>query len=333
MKGNTPRLWGGLMPIEVYRKFWDAIKNKKIPFEAEFTNRRKNGELYYAHARVSPVVSNEKLMGFIGTEEDVTELKELNKMKDDFLSMAAHELRTPMTAIKGFVSMIMDGDYGETPEKINKPLKDIQTSTERLIRLVNDLLNISRLEQGRMKFDLSEFDAGTVVKKIVESLTPVANEKKVELKFNSGAKLNVFADRDKVEQLVINLIGNSLKFTDKGYIETIVRKNGKEIWVSVKDTGIGIEKKDQERIFGKFEQIADIQKGRPQGTGLGLYVSQMLARKMGGDLWLENSEVGKGSKFIFSLLSIKSKKIDAIKKQMAKEEREHPDQKDMAVGK
>ncbi len=329
MYGSTPRLWGGLMPKDTYKKFWHIIKEEKKPFEGEFTNRNKNGEIYTAKARVSPIISSGVLVGFIGTEEDITQIKNLNKMKDEFLSIASHELRTPMTAIKGFVSMILEKDYGEYPKSIKEPLDDIFSSTERLIRLVNDLLNISRIEAGRMKISLSNFNLSDVVSEVMDSLSPVAKDANLQLKYPKDFQGKVFADKDKVKQIVNNIVGNSLKFTDRGYIEASFKKDGDFIEVYIKDTGIGISRQDQKKLFGKFQQVSGVQNGRPQGTGLGLYISQTVARKMGGDLWLEKSDAGRGSTFAFKLLSSDSKKTEEIKKEIEKESKEHPDQKGM----
>lgn len=229
-------------------------------------------------------------------------LRELDKLKDEFVSVASHELRTPMTAINGLISMIFEGDYGKVNEGLKEPLQNISTSTQRLIALVNDMLNVSRIEAGRVKVVLSEFDIKPVISEMVEQLMPIAIEKGLSLNFiPSKDKSVVQADKDKIREILNNLIGNALKFTQAGEVTLSVSSNADEVKVLIKDSGYGIAQDDQARLFGKFKQITSQQIGKPSGSGLGLYISRELARKMGGDLWIDESKPGKGSVFAFSV--------------------------------
>ena len=229
-------------------------------------------------------------------------LKELDKLKDDFVSVASHELRTPMTAIKGFISMIQEGDYGQVNEKVEKVLADVAISTDGLISLVNDMLNISRIEAGRLKFTLAEFKLADVAGQITSNLAPIAKDKKITLTAPNLGTAVVYADEQKTREIINNLLGNALKFTNQGGQITLSTKlAGDLIWLSVADTGMGIGPKDQKKLFGKFQQISAQKSGRPPGTGLGLYISRELARRMGGDVWLVESTLGRGSTFAFSL--------------------------------
>jgi PAS domain S-box-containing protein len=330
-KAGSKSLWGGQMDSEVYKKFWHQIKVEKKSFSGEFNNHRKNGEQYVVEANISPILDqNNEVIFFVGIERDITKAKEIDKMKDEFVSVASHELRTPMTAIKGLVSMILEGDYGEVGNKLLQPLGDIALSTNRLIHLVNDMLNLSRIESGRLKFTLKEFDPTVLIGGVVESLNPIAKQKGIILKVGTVSKAKILGDEDKISQVLNNLIGNSLKFTDKGSIVVDTETNENFLKIFVKDTGVGIVKEDVEKIFGKFEQISSIQKGRPQGTGLGLYISKQIANKLGGDVWLEKSELGKGSVFGFSLPLMQSKIAEKIKAEIAKEEKNNPNQKEMS---
>lgn len=330
-KAGSKTLWGGQMETEVYKKFWHQIKVEKKSFLGEFNNHRKNGEQYIVEANVSPILDqNNEVIFFVGIERDITKAKEIDKMKDEFVSVASHELRTPMTAIKGLVSMILEGDYGEVSQKLLQPLGDIALSTDRLIHLVNDMLNLSRIESGRLKFTLKEFDPTEIISRAVESLNPIAKQKGIDLHVGEVSKVKVLGDEDKISQVLNNLIGNSLKFTDKGSIVVNTESDNNFLKIFVKDTGVGIAKEDAEKIFGKFEQISSIQKGRPQGTGLGLYISKQIANKLGGDVWLEKSELGKGSTFGFSLPLIKSETAEKVKIEIAKEEKKNPNQKEMS---
>ena len=232
----------------------------------------------------------------------MTKERQLDKLKDEFVSIASHELRTPMTAIKGLISMIFEGDYGKIDPQMKEPLSDIASSTQRLIELVNDMLDVSRLEGGRIKYALANIKIADVVKEVLELMHPIAVQKRVELRFDQiHSPEQVQIDENKVKQILSNLIGNSMKFTDKGFIEVRFVVHDQQLILSVRDTGIGIKPEDQKKLFSKFQQVTSSQLGRPVGTGLGLYISREFAKKMGGDLWIANSLVGVGSVFSFSV--------------------------------
>jgi len=229
------------------------------------------------------------------------QLQGLDQAKDEFLALASHELRTPMTAIKGLISMIMQGDYGVLPEKLKRPLINISTSTERQIHLINDLLNVSRLQTGKVDVTLTDFSIGIVMREIIESLRPLAEQKKIKLTVTVAPKVTIHADSNWVKQILNNLIGNALKFTDKGKVAISYKIEPDRLLIMVTDTGIGIEENDQRKLFRKFQQLSSDTSGKPTGSGLGLYISREIARNMGGDVWVEKSTLGQGSSFIFAI--------------------------------
>ncbi len=305
------------------------IPKSELPFELTYRCIWPNGTIKWLRARGRTLYSQEtkRPSEVIGTIHDITKEKEVEKLKDEFVSIASHELRTPMGAIKAFVSMILSGDYGPVNDNLEDPLKDIKTNTERLVSLVNDLLNIARIEARRMKFELIDVDAASVVGEICESLVPLAKQKNLELRYSVIDAIRVQMDVDKVKQVLTNLIGNSLKFTDEGSITVSVEMGEKGMAeIQIIDTGCGIAKEDQEKLFGKFQQ-ADVKGDRPAGTGLGLFISREMIRKMGGELWIKKSEVGKGSIFAFTLPIIESVKAKSIKEEIEKEAEFNPDQK------
>ncbi len=288
---------------------------------------RKNNTKFPASITVTPIVINNKPIGAIEIFRDITKENELAHLKDEFVSIASHELRTPMTAIKGLISMIFEGDYGPLNDNLKEPLTDVAHSTERLINLVNDMLNVSRIEAGRVKINLSNFQVKSAIDEIVNVLQPIAKDKNIYLKAENIDSFSVQSDNDKLRQILNNIIGNSLKFTDKGGITVTEKQSNDLLNIYVTDTGMGISKEDQNKLFGKFQQISTQQAGRPVGTGLGLYVSRELARKMGGDMWIERSEMGKGSVFAFSIPIAGSEKAKKSKEQISKEAVANPDQK------
>lgn len=302
------------------------IRGEKIA-NSDYYYVRPDKEKIPVAVTASPVKLNNIMSGIIVVFRDITQEKELNRLKDEFVSIASHELRTPMTAIKGLVSMIMEGDFGKIENALTEPLSDISNSTERLIHLVNDMLNVSRIESGRLKFDLSTFEINKEVNEMVNLLRPIAKNKNITLNLASHDQILVQADVDKTKQVLNNLLGNALKFTDQGSITVSCKKENEIVEIKITDTGSGISKEDQQKLFGKFQQISSQQAGRPTGSGLGLYISRELVRKMGGDLWIGHSEPGIGSSFIFSLPLSGSGAAEIVKKEIQKEAFEHPDQR------
>lgn len=228
-------------------------------------------------------------------------LEELDKRKDEFLSVAAHELRAPMTAIKGNLSMILEGDAGEVPAKVNEFLEDAVEGNDRLIRLVNNMLNVSRIEEGRLTYEMGVVSLAKVVDDVYDDFISEAEEKGLEisLKIPKGLKDQVYVDKDRIHEVIANLISNAIKYTDKGKVTILLmNKNGK-IRLEVQDTGLGIKLEDQQRLFRKFTRV-ESSAGKKIGTGLGLYISKLLIEKFGGEISFE-SQIGKGSTFWFEL--------------------------------
>lgn len=290
---------------------------------------RKDGKKIPVADSAAPVIDTKgNVIGCVVVFRDVTQEREIDRMKTEFVSITSHELRTPLTAIDGLVSMILGGEYGPVSENLKKPLKDVNDSSERLIHLVNDLLSLSRLQSGRLRYNLSEFLLSKEIGNIVKLLQPIAAKKNLMLSLTSIPNISIQADKDMFRQIMDNIIGNALKFTDKGSISVSAKKAGKNelVEISIIDTGIGIGKEDQKKLFGKFEQI-NPNGNRPAGTGLGLYLSREVVHKMGGEFWLERSEKGKGSTFVFSLPKSKSQLAQKVKKEIESETKLSPYQK------
>lgn len=228
-------------------------------------------------------------------------LKGLDRLKDEFLSVATHELRTPMTAVKGYIDMILSGDTGRINQKTKEFLSEAYEVTDRLAKLVNDMLDVSLIEQKRLTLEIKEIDLSDQVKKIVGQLAPLAKEKGLSLTYKPPKKpLFVKADSAKVSQILHNLIGNAIKFTKEGGVTITHEESDDYIVTRIKDTGVGISKADKDKLFHKFTRIDEGRKREQGGTGLGLYISKGLVENMGGEIWVQ-SKLNKGSTFIFSL--------------------------------
>jgi signal transduction histidine kinase len=230
-------------------------------------------------------------------------LKELDRLKSDFVSNVSHELRTPLTAIKGAVDLVLREVPGPLTEKQIHYLTRVRSNTQHLAGLINDLLDLSKIESGRINVKLSRVSVGDLLHEVVETLRPVAAEKAIVLEATTPEpSIMVWADRDKINQVLMNLIGNAIKFTPtRGTVTVSAARNGKEsVQVSVSDTGPGVPREEKEKIFEKFYQIADLEGAKPKGTGLGLAISKALVELHGGKIWVE-SEEGRGSTFSFTL--------------------------------
>lgn len=233
-------------------------------------------------------------------------LKQLDKLKDEFVSLASHELRTPMTIIKSYLWLFMDKKKGQLTEKEMSYLTRAYSSTERLINLVNDMLNVSRIESGRLSLELKSIQVTDIIERQVAELVPRAEQLGLKLSFTKPTYPIplVNADHERIEQVVINLVGNSLKFTPSGgSISVSVKPQEKDILVTVVDTGRGMNKEDQEKLFRKFGTMGEsyLHKQEAQGTGLGLYLSKLLIEMHGGKMWATSAGEGKGATFNFTL--------------------------------
>ncbi len=230
---------------------------------------------------------------------------ELDKLKDEFLSLTSHELRTPMTAIKSYLWMALAGKGGALTEKQRYYLDRAYNSTDKLIKLVNDMLNVSRIESGRIAIELKNVKLDVLVNDVITELTPRAAELGIALSVTCPIELpEVLADADRIKEVLMNLLGNSLKFTPRGGKITIaLRQNDGMIETGVADSGSGINKQDLPRLFRKFGIVGDnyLQKKNTQGTGLGLYLSKSIIELHGGKIWAQSEGEEKGTTFIFSL--------------------------------
>jgi signal transduction histidine kinase len=229
------------------------------------------------------------------------QLSRASKAKSEFLANMSHELRTPMNAILGFSEMMIDGIYGEVPAEFKEPLADIQVNGRNLLRLINDVLDLSKIEAGRMELALDEYAVGDVVNIVRTSLRSIAAEKGLEFTAHVPEDLPVaYGDSGRLVQCLTNLAGNALKFTRQGRVDIAVELAGEDLIYSVADTGIGIAQQELDNIFTEFRQVDTTITREFGGTGLGLSISKKFVERLGGRIWVR-SELGKGSTFMFSV--------------------------------
>ncbi len=237
------------------------------------------------------------------------QLQEADRMKSFFLANMSHELRTPLNSIIGFSGLLLMGIPGDLNAEQNKQLKKVKNSAQHLLSLINDILDISKIEAGKTDIFIEEFYFDEVLQEVVDTVSPLVNKKGIDLLYDTKEKNIILSDRRQVKQVLINLVDNAIKFTEKGSVKIGYRvlKN-KNLEVRVIDTGIGIKKEDISKLFGFFQQVDMSSTKKHEGTGLGLYLSKKLVTMLGGNMSVK-SEYGKGSDFTF-ILPIKYKESE-----------------------
>jgi signal transduction histidine kinase len=234
-------------------------------------------------------------------EEKGRELADANKHKSEFLANMSHELRTPLNAILGYTELILDNIYGDVPEKIQEVLERLEKNGRHLLNLINDVLDLSKIEAGQLTLSLNEYSIGDVIQTVSTSMEALAAEKDLDLKVEVPKDLTIGkGDEQRIAQVILNLVGNAIKFTDEGEVKIEATVSDGRFLVSVSDTGPGLAEVDQQKIFDEFQQADGSSTRKKGGTGLGLSISKKIIDMHGGRIWVE-STLGKGSTFRFSL--------------------------------
>ncbi len=230
-------------------------------------------------------------------------LKELDKQKSEFVSIASHQLRSPLTAIRGYASMMQEGSFGAVPEKLAEPMRRIEESGKFMATLIDDFLNVSRIEAGNMKYDFGEFSLTELASTITNDLQTDALNHGLLLLYRSEVTANgiVNADRGKTQQVLHNVINNAIKYTKKGSVTVYIHNTQAHYVIDIIDTGIGISPETSVKLFEKFTRAKLASSSNIAGTGLGLFVAREMARAMGGDITVYSEGEGKGSKFTITM--------------------------------
>ena len=305
-------LWGGLMDKSFYKKLWRTIKINKKSFSGEIRNRRKNGEEYIALSSIAPVLDkNENVEFFVGIERDITREKMAEKAKNEFVSIASHQLRTPVTSIQWLIELILKKE--KLSKKGREYLKDAYIATSRLSGLVDTLLNLSRIESGSVSLVSEPIELVKFIRRMVKETEMMGAKKKIKFTFKDYPKeLNIKSDFYALSNIFQTILTNTVEYTpDKGRVSIVLEKRKNTFFCSISDTGIGIPKEDQARIFGQFVRGGNAHLQKSAGVGIGLYVAKQATELLGGKIWFESIE-GKGTTFYIEL-PLKSRSVKGEK--------------------
>lgn len=306
-----------LNAIVLKTTFEEFLTSIGLDFEKTCSHCRQNDLLFkgddYAYKDkvlkilTTPIYQDKTLIGTAYLIEDETEVKRLQKTRDEFFSVASHELRTPLTAIRGNSQMLQDY-YPEVMQNadVKEMVVDIHDASIRLIQIVNDFLDASRLELKKVEMKIEQVVIKEIIEKCMEEINPASVGKTLEYLFKMHAEDNLLAlgDRARLQQVMINLLGNAIKFTKIGGVYVDVEATSTLVKIKVTDTGSGMAKDDQSQLFQKFKQVgtnAGLARETSQGSGMGLYISKLIMESMGGQIYLEHSEKEKGSTFAVEL--------------------------------
>ncbi len=301
--GKTPSLWGGQMSPDFYKNFWRIIKKEKKNFAGEIINKKKNGELYEVEIRVSPVLDDKnEIKFFVALERDITKEKAVDKAKTEFISLAAHQLRTPLASMSLASEMLLKGIVGDTTKEGKKYLKDIFSEIKDMTEMIKIFLDVSRVEINKFPIEKEPSSLFEIIEKTVQGIIPQIRHKKINLKKNYKKNLPTLNLDKKVMKIILeNLLSNAIKYSNKnGNITLSVEEKSNKIIIEVKDDGIGIPSKEQDNLFTKMFRAENVSSIKSEGSGLGLYLVKNLVEQSGYEISFKSKE-NKGTTFYVSL--------------------------------
>ena len=278
----------------------EAIRERR-ELKIDILNYRKNGQPFWNELKIAPVFSDEgDLLYFVGIQTDITDRRVVERMKDEFISMVSHELRTPLTSIRGALGLLASGFLSAQPQQSQRMLEIALNNTDRLVRLINDILDIERIESGKVSMAKQTGDAAHLMSQAVDDMRVMAEKAGIHLEV-SPISAHLWADPDRIIQIFTNLLSNAIKFSAQGSTVWVTAAHqGEQMLFQVKDQGRGIPTAHLETIFERFQQIDASDSRQKGGTGLGLAICRSIVQQHGGRIWAE-STLGEGSTFCFTL--------------------------------
>lgn len=304
-KAGGSNLWGGFMSKSFYERLWQTIKENKKVFTGEFTIKKKDGKKIYSKATIYPILDEKRdVEFFVEIHRNISRDKEIDRLKDEFVAIISHELRSPLAAIRGNMELIYTGVFGKIPKKVGVFAKNTHDTARTLIHLVNQYLDISRLSLDKIKFNFQKVDLKKFTVEIVKELKILADKKGLKITVSSPPKdlQKVKADPEQLSHIITNLLENSIRYTQKGEINLSFKALAGFTEIRITDTGVGIPEEKKHLIFQKFQTAHKEILTMPAGSsGLGLFITKSLVEKQGGFIYLIESKVGIGSTFAFVL--------------------------------
>ncbi len=302
-KGQNPNiLKSSKTEKSVYTRMWQELTSGR-PFTTESViNKRKDGTFYHAQISVFPIIEEGEIVSFVGIAQDISKRKEVEQMKTEFISLASHQLRTPLSAMRWFSELLLKSKQCDSHPEQAEWIEKVNQSTIRMINMVNDLLNISRLESGRLKIVPESIEVPTLIKNLISQFEPLLKQKQISLKENIEDKITTIkADPKLLQEVMANLISNAIKYTpEKGKVIISSQLRSDSFVIIVADTGVGIPEKEQANLFKRFFRGSNAQDMNIEGTGLGLFLVRLLVHAWGGEVWVE-SQLKVGTKVSFSI--------------------------------
>jgi PAS domain S-box-containing protein len=302
-----PKIIGAVSPEGVPVNLIDRPITKAfltgLPISEKMFYKRNSGIVVPVSITVSPILLGGKPIGAIQVFRDITLEQEIDRMKSEFISLASHQLRTPLSAIKTYSHMLVDGYMGEITAPQRKSLRTIISATNRMNELISTLLNITRIESGTIAVTPRQLHMDKVVDEVIKEVSLMAADKSISLSCvkSTTGNMSIKTDSLILKEIITNLVSNAIKYTpDEGSVVITIKPRAHNVEVSVADTGWGIPKYAQDQIFSKFFRAHNIVKRETTGTGLGLYLVKGLLDRLGGKIWFVSDE-GKGTTFSFSL--------------------------------
>lgn len=304
--GKTPMdpiIGGSVVDNAIYESIRETVLVKKQVFDGEIRNKRKNGTEYTAEIHISPVLSPLGEIAFIVIiRRDITKIKEVDRMKTEFISLASHQLRTPLTAMKWFAEMLLAKDAGQLNEEQTSYVKTIAEATDRMIELVNGLLNISRIESGRIIVDPKPTNVEQLLNEVITDLSSKIRDRNVKTSLTVEKNIpTINLDQSLIREVYKNFLTNAVKYSPEGStVEVKLAIKDTDLMSQVIDHGYGIPADEQDKIFNKFFRASNVALIETDGSGLGLYLAKSIVESSGGKIGFE-SEVNKGTTFWFTL--------------------------------
>ncbi|MEG3844265.1 PAS domain S-box protein [Microcoleus sp. herbarium14] len=295
--------------LKLILSMWSESRSLDGEFSCEFRHIQRDGTIRFCRLKTAPIFSDKcQLIGHVGTVTDITESRAIEKMKNEFISIVSHELRTPLASIRGSLGLLAAGVLKNKPETAKQMLEIASSDTERLVRLVNDILDLERLDSSQVTLVKQWCDAGVLMRKSAEAVLSVAAENNINLSILPETA-KIWADPDRIVQMLVNLLSNAIKFSAPGSIVTVRVEDlgdslrdsyASRVLFEVKDRGRGIPADKLESIFGRFQQVDASDSRQKGGTGLGLAICRSIVQQHGGRIWAE-SVVSEGSSFYFTV--------------------------------